>query len=173
MWGQVQDKTTKNKPQKKSTMVSNQKKWTMMNPMWHRMKKRSPSSGQNSQLSTGHCIGGCWFTLAVCRVGATWVGATCKAMKVWCIGGCWFTLAVCRLGATCKAMKVSWLRLRLLSVQNMYNFNYEYLLLYCLTESFTTLCSLRLGGGWSLIFPRFITVATLASIPRQIQSDFA
>ncbi len=49
---------------------------------------------------------------------------------------------VCPLGATCKAMTVSGLRLRLLSVHKMYNFNYEYLLLYCLTESFMTLSSL-------------------------------
>jgi hypothetical protein len=61
---------------------------------------------------------------------------------------------VCPLGATCKAMKVSWLRLRLLSVQKMYNFNYEYLLVYCLTESFTTLCSLlqeTLEGWWRVV----------------------
>jgi hypothetical protein len=51
-------KTTKNKPQKvevkkkpktnlkKTTpMVSNEKKWTAMNPIWCRMKKCSPSSG--------------------------------------------------------------------------------------------------------------------------------
>jgi hypothetical protein len=42
---------------------------------------------------------------------------------------------VCPLGATCKAMKVSWLRLRLLSVHKIYNFNYEYLLLYCLKRA--------------------------------------
>jgi hypothetical protein len=49
---------------------------------------------------------------------------------------------VCPLGATCKAMKVSGLRLRLLSVHKMYNSNYEYLPLYCLTESFMTFSSL-------------------------------
>ncbi len=57
-------------------------------------------------------------------------------------------------GATCKAMKVSWLRLRLLSVQKMYNFNYEYLLLCCLTESFMTLCSslkATLEGWWRVV----------------------
>ncbi len=51
-------------------------------------------------------------------------------------------------------MKVSWLRLRLLSVQKMYNFNYEYLLLYYLTESFMTLCSLLkiiLEGWWQVV----------------------
>jgi hypothetical protein len=31
-------------------MVSNKKKSTMMNPIWHRMKKHNPSSGQNCQL---------------------------------------------------------------------------------------------------------------------------
>jgi hypothetical protein len=78
---------------------------------------------------------------------------------------------VCRLGATCKAMKVSWLRLRLLSVQK------------CIISTTSTCCCavwqralwhfvvcwkqlLRVGGGWSLIFPRFFTVATLASIPK-------
>jgi hypothetical protein len=31
-------------------MVNNEKKWTMMNPISHRMKKCSPSSEQNGQL---------------------------------------------------------------------------------------------------------------------------
>jgi hypothetical protein len=31
-------------------MVSSKKKWTVMNPIWRRMKKRNPSSGQNGQL---------------------------------------------------------------------------------------------------------------------------
>jgi hypothetical protein len=31
-------------------MVSSKKKWTVMNPIQRRMKKRNPSSGQNGQL---------------------------------------------------------------------------------------------------------------------------
>jgi hypothetical protein len=31
-------------------MVSSKKKWTIMNPIQRRMKKRNPSSGQNGQL---------------------------------------------------------------------------------------------------------------------------
>jgi hypothetical protein len=31
-------------------MVSSKKKWTVMNPIRRRMKKRNPSSGQNGQL---------------------------------------------------------------------------------------------------------------------------
>jgi hypothetical protein len=31
-------------------MVSNKKKWTVMNPIRRQMKKRNPSSGQNGQL---------------------------------------------------------------------------------------------------------------------------
>ncbi len=31
-------------------MVSSKKKWTVMNPIRRRMKKRDPSSGQNGQL---------------------------------------------------------------------------------------------------------------------------
>ncbi len=31
-------------------MVSNKKKWTVMNPIWRRMKKHNPSNGQNGQL---------------------------------------------------------------------------------------------------------------------------
>jgi hypothetical protein len=31
-------------------MVSSKKKWTVMNPIQRQMKKRNPSSGQNSQL---------------------------------------------------------------------------------------------------------------------------
>jgi hypothetical protein len=42
-------KTAKNQ-KIKSTVVSTKKKWTMMNPIWHRIKKVTPSSGQNSQL---------------------------------------------------------------------------------------------------------------------------
>jgi len=38
------------KPKQKTTVVSSKKKWTVMDPIWHRMKKRSPSSGQNGQL---------------------------------------------------------------------------------------------------------------------------
>jgi hypothetical protein len=38
------------KKEKKSTVVSSKKKWTLMNPIRHRMKKRNPSSGQNGQL---------------------------------------------------------------------------------------------------------------------------
>jgi hypothetical protein len=40
----------KNKTKEKSTMVSNKKKWTVMNPIRRRMKKRKASSGQNDQL---------------------------------------------------------------------------------------------------------------------------
>jgi len=40
----------KQEPKKKSTMVSNKKKWTVMNPIRRRMKKRNPSGGQNGQL---------------------------------------------------------------------------------------------------------------------------
>jgi len=39
-----------NKINKKGTTVNNKKKWTMMNPIWHQMKKRTPSNGQNDQL---------------------------------------------------------------------------------------------------------------------------
>jgi len=35
---------------KRKCSDQHQKKWTVMNPIWRRMKKRSPSSGQNSQL---------------------------------------------------------------------------------------------------------------------------
>jgi hypothetical protein len=31
-------------------MVSKKKKWTVMNPIWRQMKKRTPSNGQNDQL---------------------------------------------------------------------------------------------------------------------------
>ncbi len=31
-------------------MVSNEKKWNAMNPIFHQMKKHNPSNGQNSQL---------------------------------------------------------------------------------------------------------------------------
>jgi hypothetical protein len=31
-------------------MVSSKKKWTVMNPIWRRMKKCKASSGQNGQL---------------------------------------------------------------------------------------------------------------------------
>ncbi len=31
-------------------MVNNIKKWTMMNFIWHQMKKPSPSNGQNREL---------------------------------------------------------------------------------------------------------------------------
>jgi hypothetical protein len=50
--GQVQEKIGQEpkKKEKKSTMVGNKKKWTVMNSIWRRMKKRSPSSGQNGQL---------------------------------------------------------------------------------------------------------------------------
>jgi len=44
------EKTIKNTPKKKYSDCS-EKKWAVMNPVWHRMKKRSPSSGQNSQLA--------------------------------------------------------------------------------------------------------------------------
>jgi hypothetical protein len=40
----------KQTPPKQSTMVSNEKKRTAMNPIRHQKKKRSPSSGQNGQL---------------------------------------------------------------------------------------------------------------------------
>jgi hypothetical protein len=41
-------KNQKNK--KKSALVNNKKNWIVMNPIWCRMKKRSPFSGQNGQL---------------------------------------------------------------------------------------------------------------------------
>jgi hypothetical protein len=43
---------SKRKKKEVSTVVSSKKKKkrTMMNPIWGRMKKRSPSSGQNGQL---------------------------------------------------------------------------------------------------------------------------
>jgi hypothetical protein len=37
-------------PKKKSTVISNAKKWTVMSPVCCRIKKRSPSKGQNGQL---------------------------------------------------------------------------------------------------------------------------
>jgi hypothetical protein len=45
-------KTVKNqkKDKKESTVISSKTKWTVLNPIRRRMKKRSPSSGQNSQL---------------------------------------------------------------------------------------------------------------------------
>ncbi len=44
-------KTAKNKKkEKKSIVVSSKKKWTVMNPIRCRMKKRKASSGQNGQL---------------------------------------------------------------------------------------------------------------------------
>jgi hypothetical protein len=39
-----------NKKRKKSTVVGSKKKWTAMNPIRRRLKKRNPSSGQNGQL---------------------------------------------------------------------------------------------------------------------------
>jgi hypothetical protein len=48
--GQVQGKNNQEPKQKKSTVVSSKKKWTVMNLISRRMKKRSPSSGQNGQL---------------------------------------------------------------------------------------------------------------------------
>jgi hypothetical protein len=47
---QVQKKNDQEPKKKKGTMISSKKKWTVMNPMSCGMKKRSPSSGQNSQL---------------------------------------------------------------------------------------------------------------------------
>jgi hypothetical protein len=43
-------KPVKNKPLTKYTMVSNEKKWTTMNPIRLQMKKRNPPSAQNDQL---------------------------------------------------------------------------------------------------------------------------
>jgi hypothetical protein len=46
-------KKAKNKKKKKEKKVqgfSSKMKWTVMNPIWRRMKKRRPSSGQNGQL---------------------------------------------------------------------------------------------------------------------------
>jgi hypothetical protein len=37
-------------PKKKRPMVSNEKKWIAMNPIFHQMKKLNPSNGQNNQL---------------------------------------------------------------------------------------------------------------------------
>jgi hypothetical protein len=37
-------------PKKKSPVISSEKKWTVMNLILPRMKKHSPSSGQNGQL---------------------------------------------------------------------------------------------------------------------------
>ncbi len=48
--GQVQGKNGQEPKKKKSTVVSNKKKWTVMNPIWRQMKKCTPSSGQNDQL---------------------------------------------------------------------------------------------------------------------------
>jgi hypothetical protein len=42
--------TKQNKKKKKSTMVSRKKKRIVMNPILHRIEKRSSPSGQNSQL---------------------------------------------------------------------------------------------------------------------------
>ncbi len=39
-----------NPPHPESTMINNEMKWIGMNPIWHRMKKCSPSNGQNGQL---------------------------------------------------------------------------------------------------------------------------
>jgi hypothetical protein len=44
------EKTAKNKSNKKCTTINNKNKWIVMNPIWHWMKKRSPSNGQNNQL---------------------------------------------------------------------------------------------------------------------------
>jgi hypothetical protein len=48
--GKATKNPKKKKKEKRSTVISNKKKWTVMNPMWRRMKKRSPSRGQNGQL---------------------------------------------------------------------------------------------------------------------------
>jgi hypothetical protein len=47
---EVRSKEKRARNKKKSTMVSSKKKWTVMNPIRRRMKKRNPSSGQNGQL---------------------------------------------------------------------------------------------------------------------------
>jgi len=43
-------KMAKKKKKKVNIVVNNKKKWTMMNPIWCRMKKLNPSSGQNGEL---------------------------------------------------------------------------------------------------------------------------
>jgi hypothetical protein len=48
--GQVQGKNGQEPKEKKSTVVSSKKKWTVMNPIWRQMKKCTPSSEQNGQL---------------------------------------------------------------------------------------------------------------------------
>jgi hypothetical protein len=63
--GQVQGKNgRKAKKKRKSTVVSSKEKRTVMNPILCRMKKRSPSIGQNGQLvhwwllvHSGHGLG--------------------------------------------------------------------------------------------------------------------
>jgi hypothetical protein len=43
-------KIAKNQNEKLSIVVNNKNKWIVMNPIWHQMKKCSPSNGQNGQL---------------------------------------------------------------------------------------------------------------------------
>jgi len=57
--GQVQGKNSqerKKKTKKKSTVISSQNKWIVKNPNSRRMKKRSPSSGQNRELVPGNWL---------------------------------------------------------------------------------------------------------------------
>jgi hypothetical protein len=47
---EVRSKEKRPKTKNKNRVISSKKKWTLMNLICRRMKKRSPSSGQNGQL---------------------------------------------------------------------------------------------------------------------------
>jgi hypothetical protein len=43
-------KNDRKQTKKESTVISNKNKWIVMNPIWRRMKKCSPSNEYNGQL---------------------------------------------------------------------------------------------------------------------------
>ncbi len=60
------EKRSRTNQKKKSVMVNNEKEWIVLNPIWHWMKKRSPSSGQNDQLVHWCLLVHCGPQVVVC-----------------------------------------------------------------------------------------------------------
>jgi len=59
-------------------VVSSKKKSTVMNPIWRRMKKRNPSSGQNGQLVHW------WLLIHSVRMGlGYWYLLVCGFYRCW------------------------------------------------------------------------------------------
>ncbi len=75
-------------------MVSNKKKWAVMNPIRRQMKKRNPSSGQNGQLVH-------WWLLVHC--GRIIRGADTSSKGTNCLCKLPGTESICkRVGACCE-----------------------------------------------------------------------